>query len=278
VAHAIGLAALALGLFTIMAEWYARPLTLISWLGAFAWLVLVPGDAESWTWERRFPRALLAWLAIVEPLQMFPVPGSQVWLGGLPLLLCGVVCLGDGAAWARGLHVRFDGRWARGLALAAVFGVTMLVGVSWAGSGYRAYASAVPLGLPGAAALREHPEKVARLHALVDTVASRRDPFFASPGFSSLYLWTGQAPPTLDLIPHEIRMVSSERQVAISHVLGRSLAACFVRCPRIASALPREPAFERRMARLFAPGNLIRAGGCRIFTRRPPARSAVVPR
>jgi hypothetical protein len=277
VAHAVGPTKLAFGVWTVLEVWWGEPRALIGLLAPFAWLVLVPGSERPWPSEGRFLRLLLAWLAVLEPLQVYPVAGSQCWLGSLAVVLCGVVCLGDAGDWGLGLLAQSGRRPARALAATGVLGVTIALGVSWLGTVEGAYRRGVPLALPGAKRLRLPASVVKELQGLVETLRTLCNPIFVYPGFNSLYFWTGQAPPTLDLISHDIRLIAVERQDAIVEALAQSRTACLVRGP--GSPGHRNLSFERRMAPLFGvdPGSTgnrsaIRVGAIRI------GRYSILPR
>jgi hypothetical protein len=271
-AHAIGPAKLAFGVGTVLAVWWNWPDGLIGLLAPFSWLVLVPGSGPPWPSERRLPRLVLAWLAVLEPLQAYPVSGSQRWLGSLVLVLCGVVCLGDAGDWVMALLPDSGRRPARALAATGVLGLAIALGVSWLRTAESTYRGGVSLALPGAVRIHLPRDQVNQLHMLVQTLRSFCNPIFVYPGFNSLYFWTGQAPPTLDLISHDIRLITGERQDAIAEALAQSRTACFVRHPGLHP--PRNPPFDQRMALLFGPGrstadgNVIRIGMFSIVTRR----------
>jgi hypothetical protein len=110
---------------------------------------------------------------------------------------------------------------------------------------------------------------------LVQTLRTLCNPIFIYPGFNSLYFWTGQAPPTLDLISHDIRLIAVERQDAIVEALAQSRTACLVRHPGFPGQ--RNLSFERRMAPLFGVdpgstgnGSAIRPGMYSILPRLAP--------
>jgi len=268
--HTYGLAKLAFAVAAIRIIWPPQPALLIAWLTPFAWLVLLPSSDEPWTPAQRFTRLLLVWLAVIEPLQVYPVHGSQLLLGSLVHVLCGVVCLADAATWARTLLPLSWQRPAQASATVATMALTLWFAVSWRNSMAAPYRSGVPLDLPGATRLRLPRQQADTLRRLVDTISQRCDATFAFPGFASLYFWSGRTPPTLDLITHQIRLVTPERQEAIVSVLARSERACFVRGPGFTLEL--DPDFERRMAALFGAGrqpraNLIQIGPYQVLTR-----------
>jgi hypothetical protein len=246
----IAVAKLTFAVLTVQRVLQVRPDVLIRLFAPFAWLVLVPGGNERWSWEQRFVRLLLAWLAVIEPLQAYPVAGSQQWLGSVALVLCGMVCLGDAADWARALIPASARRPVQALAAAAMLAMTIMLAASWRNLFEGAYRARQPLDLPGATRLRLDRVTANTLRKVVEIVRDGCDPIFSYPGFNSLYFWTGQAPPTLELISHEIRLVTPDRLDEIVAVLARSPTACFVRPPAV-SRQPAYPSFELRMAQLF---------------------------
>jgi len=117
-----------------------------------------------------------------------------------------------------------------------------------------AYDAEEPLALPGATLLHVPSDEARDLRALVATLRARCHPFATYAGFNSLYFWTEQAPPTLDLVPHEIRLVVPERQRALVAALAASPTSCFVRVPSI-TGRPLDPTFRALLAPYFAVDN-----------------------
>jgi hypothetical protein len=270
-AHVIGLAKLAFAVLVVREVYWARPHLLVGMLVPFAWLVLVPGGYGRWSWEHRFGRLLLAWLAVLHPLQVYPVSGSQKYMASLALVLCAVVCLGDAADWARGLLRASVRRPARAVAAAAMLGWTITLAASWHDAYEALYRAGTPLELPGATRFRLQKDFTDMLRQLVDTVRDNCNPVFTYPGFNSLYFWIGQAPPTLELVSHEIRLVGDDRLDEIYEVLAQSPTACLVRAPGLARQPP-ERAFEARMQWLFGNArethsSVIKIGKIRVLKR-----------
>jgi len=129
-------------------DWGKVGSILVSGLPPFAWLVLLPTPGT----RGRLPRLVLAWLAVLEPLQVYPVPGSQQVCGAVPGILCALVCLGDGCTWL--FAPAATGRLVRtamvGIVLAILVVQTRSTVVLWR----EIHGGGVVLGLPGATRMR----------------------------------------------------------------------------------------------------------------------------
>lgn len=230
-APATAIAKAVVGVGSVAAVVGAVPEALIDLAAPFAWLVLVRSDRPAWTSSERRFRLVLAWLAVLEPLQVYPVAGSQRFIGSLALLLCGVLDLGDVIGWAAERWPRAGEGSLRASTVPAVLVAVLLLAVVWLRAPWIAYASGEPLSLPGATRLHLPPEDAQNLRSLVATLRAHCRPFTTYAGFNSLYFWTEQAPPTLDLLPHDIRLVVPERRAAVVTALAASPSSCFVRVP-----------------------------------------------
>ena len=234
--HVAAASKLALGLFAGFGSlaWWAMTPILLSGVTPFAWLILLPGGAEG----SRLPRQVLAWVAVLETLQIYPVPGSQVVCGTMPGLLCALVCLGDGCAWLVSLlpsGVRQPVRAATmGIVLAFLIVQTHSALALWR----LMHEKGVPLGMPGAWRMRVPERDAEAIHGLVAELQTRCTSFLVFPGVSSLYFWTGSEPPTLDLVPHQTRMISDERFAVMRTALERSSSPCVVTCKGLAERIP----------------------------------------
>jgi hypothetical protein len=112
------------------------------------------------------------------------------------------------------------------------------------------YALEVPLDLPGAARLRVLPVVARSLHTLTQTLRDKSDTFLCIPGFSSLYFWTGEEPPTLDVLGHAMQFYSEERQDAMLGALLEHPRPIVVHFHGLA---PPSPALEAKLNELFQP-------------------------
>ncbi len=101
-----------------------------------AWIVAIPPAGPRPTPGMRFLRLMLPALAVVETLQVYPVPGSQLGIAAVSFVPVGALCLGDALtelrAWseARGAATS-DGfaavASAAALALAGIFTLNAIV-------------------------------------------------------------------------------------------------------------------------------------------------------
>lgn len=254
--HVVGLCQLALGAITLLGAWSGdRSPLLISGVTPFLWLGLLtpPGVPEGAGLRRA--RLLLCWLAVLLPLQAFPVAGSQVSFGTVLHILVGAVCLAGGMGWVRSragdlarprLRVA-----AGGLALLALTGATL-----WElRRATSAYDALVPLDLPGAVRLRQPLEVVQVLQRLSTALRERADTFLSVPGFSSLYFWTGKEPPTLDVIGHQMRFYSDERQAEMLRALLQHQRPMVVHFQGLAPPYPPlEAELQRRLTKAMQFG------------------------
>jgi hypothetical protein len=160
-----------------------------------AWLVLLPRPNGAAGGESDFARRFLCASAILQPLGMYPTPGTQAAIGTLPALLVLLVGVSDLSN-----RLRLSPRWGGSLLRPVVAGWGLLVIVTAACRDVQqtsAWQARQPLGLPGAEWLRLPPEEVAERRWVVDKLQQQAETFVATPtGCCSLYLWTGLAPPT----------------------------------------------------------------------------------
>jgi hypothetical protein len=165
---------------------------------ALAWVAAVPVGREAPTPAARFVRVFLPALAVLQALHAYPVPGSQVTWGAFALVPVGAVCVGDGlaelslAASSRRWLALAAGPAALGLALWAVL-TTLVFPLQSARATYRA---GVSIGEPGASRIRVPPSTAATYQWLTSELKSHCSTFVSSPGLGSLYLMSGETPPT----------------------------------------------------------------------------------
>jgi hypothetical protein len=245
--HVVSVAQLVFGCVVLYASWRHDVVCLallLRWLTPFLWLVIAPAPED----DARVPLARLAlcWLAVLGPLQAYPVAGSQISFGTVLHVLVGALCVHDGLRWLRTLSAVLDHRALRlATAAATLVGVALLTG--WHVVALRRqYLAQVPLDLPGATRLRLSSTQVDDLRTLVDTVREHSDTFICLPGFGSLYFWTGEEPPTLDVFAEQIRFLSDERQAAMVDALLAHPRPMIVDFPALAP-----PPVEARLRERF---------------------------
>ena len=135
-----------------------------------------------------YPRLLLPALAVLESLQAYPVAGTQLSIAALLMIPVGAIVLGDGIA---GLGTRGAVR----IAPAALLFATVVLALQGFIAGSQ-FAAGSPSGLPGAESVRMPLQQAAQLRQLVAAIDRNCSSFITFPGMNSLYVWTGQEPPT----------------------------------------------------------------------------------
>jgi len=234
-------------------------------MAPFAWLVLVPPSDDDRESPARSPRLVLAWLAVMELLQIFPLPGSQVVVGTQPMLLVGLVCCGDGARWLTSCVPR-DWRASIGTAAAA----SVLAGVIALSRGDAAswrtlWARGTPLALSGASRLRARDDTAQATRALLAFLRAECSRFVVFPGWQSLYFWADASPPAPVLVPQDTRLMADEDVERLLAALDSEPAACLVRCETAARAQS-----DPRLAAAYAHWRLRRTfAQCSVFDRQP---------
>jgi hypothetical protein len=262
-AAGVAVAKLALGVGAAFASWHQwshgfvsqiGPIFLFFGLTPFLWLVLLPGVSGASRRAGPFPRFVLVWMAVLQPLQAYPVAGSQLWCGTFLHFVCAMVALGDARDWAASVCPPLVRPTLRKVgAVAAIVGVAALTQHRLHGI-HRQYEALTPLGLPGAERVRLGRAHGELLRSLVATLRENADTFLTYPGFNSLYFWTGKRPPTLDVLSHEVRLYSEERQAAMVEALLAYERPYVVRSLGLA---PANPAFIERISRHFKPSTRI---------------------
>ena len=228
-------AAIAVWTFYVVSKWRVHPFPLFSFALPWTWLVLVvPEDARDISREAarkiidrsRFPRVLLALLCVLQPLQTYPVAGSQAFFGSLLLIPMAAVLLHDAVAGLghRWTILRLLPVAAATPVVIAVFSNTLVVG--------RMYREGVPLGLDGTSRWRLEERRVATYEFLVRNLTDHADTFLSNIGFNSLYLWTDLRPPSSrSLLPHAPEVLPVAQQREIISRLKRSPRSCVVLHP-----------------------------------------------
>jgi len=143
---------------------------------------------------RRFAIVFVTGLAVLQTLHAYPVAGSQVnWA---TFLLVPVGALSIGMAWP------VAGRVATAAQVAVAFVVVLIAKVSFGGVieplnvARATYRANVPFALRGADRLRVEPSTVETFRGLTDGIKAHCSAFLTLPGMNSLYLLSGQRPPT----------------------------------------------------------------------------------
>jgi hypothetical protein len=251
--HVLGGAKLAFGIATLYASLRSDVPLLLSWLTPFLWLAVVPSEEVEEDGPRELARHVLCWMAVLQPLQAYPIAGSQAYFGTVLHVLVGTVCVGDGVRWLRSLSTVLARRELRVAAAGSILVAVMTYSV-WQLSLWRQlYTTLVPLELPGAMRLHLPRAMAEQLRTLTQTLRERADTFLCIPGFGSLYFWTGKDPPTLDVIDNDMAFYSEERPAAVLSALSALLEHQRPVIVHFKSPFPPYPPLEQRLSQEFEP-------------------------
>ena len=121
-------------------------------------------------------------------MQAYPVAGTQLSLAALLMIPVGAVVLNDGIT---GVTSRGTARVAPA---ALIFATAVLALEGFLAASH--FAAGSPSGLQGAELVRMPATQAAQLHRLVAAIDSDCSSFITFPGMNSIYIWTGQEPPS----------------------------------------------------------------------------------
>lgn len=168
----------------------------------FAWLIAAPpADQEAGTSDFRFTweiRRFLPLFAILQTLQAYPVPGTQVRTGSFLFIPIAAICMADGL---RVLNRHWNlgrGRSKRALlaALALIFVAPLWTLIAYHWRVKAEYSANAALSFPGANRLHLPLDQRPKFEAIVASIKENCAVFTMLPGMNSFYLWAGQPPPT----------------------------------------------------------------------------------
>jgi hypothetical protein len=166
--------------FALVIDGPANPQAMTGYAGPWCWVV------ASVRLNQPCPvgRSMLAALGVWSPLIAYPMPGSQLYFGSLPILIAAVVCASDISSQARHECGRMFSRWIPRLAVASA-----LATVCWRlDAGWQRFERFAPLDLPGTGPLRLEPARSSALRELVETLRPA-DLVVTTFRFDSLRLW-----------------------------------------------------------------------------------------
>ena len=182
------------------------------------WMVAFTGA------DRMLGRSLLAALATVQTLYIYPVAGSQAAFARVLLVVVAALLVAD----------RLHG-WAIDSAAVTVVLVAVLF---WSWQSERHYRAMTPLNLPGARLVRLDAVEAAEYQSLTRSLRQHCDTFIGYPGLPSLYAWTGEpmpgpandAPGPLSADVWNLWLTQSEQQ-AVMDEFARHPHGCVVYSP-----------------------------------------------
>lgn len=180
---------------------------LLAFVPAFTWLLATPPRAD------RRSMVFLAALALLLPLQAYPIAGAQGYLGTVPLTLLCALTFDDVLAEHGSAAIR--------AAVALLAGIGLLYQLGAVDKLLTRYDHLTPLALPGASLVRLPAAEVEQYHRLAEHM-KRFDAFVSEPGLLSLYGWTDRSPPTPWNAGAWMALIGSERQEQIVSALRRA--------------------------------------------------------
>ncbi|MDA1179460.1 MAG: hypothetical protein O2931_11750 [Planctomycetota bacterium] len=205
-------------------------------------LVLLVIPRSTYKSSSPLAREMLAWVGLLQPLSVFPTPGTQSAVGTIGLLMACVVIVHDSLVqkWEAGRVVASDEavptnsmstpfaysrRFAGGLLWAGSLSILLWRGV-WL-TKYRQ--GLVALDLPGCHLLAMDRDLVEQYRWLVATLQEHADTFvFAEHGHNSLYFWTQMPPPTSLNVTFWPFLLRPEEQSRIVSALKAKQRVCVV--------------------------------------------------
>ena len=177
--------------------------------------------------QSAFARLLLGTVAVLQPLGAYPIPGTQMALGSLGLLLALLVAVGDVLRFPATIGA--DASLFRRSVAAGLLGLSLLTVACRVTYLSRVRSTLVPLELPGAQRLRLPTDFVASARWTVDQLRSRGETFICfQNGHNSLYFWSELDPPTPLNTTLWQDLLDDQRQQRIVSALTQRRRACVV--------------------------------------------------
>lgn len=205
------------------------------------WLVLfTPGPTtESCP---RIGARFIAFIAALQPMQVYPIAGSQCAIGTLLFIPICLLCLFDFVRWA---HERYAldrlrripasaWRWASASVSVAIF-ITHMTPL------WMTYGLHVPIPAVGAGWVRVPKEKAETYSWLIGKLKDHGKPFVTTTGFNSLHVWTGLEPRTPLIIGNSLDIFSPEQLQSMVGELEKNPDAIVVRHPSFVATPPSGP-------------------------------------
>ena len=186
--------------YSLVIDDAANSQAMLGYAAPWAWVIVMKVPDRSSTQGRM----LLGGLAVWMPLLAYPIPGSQLYFGCIPILLSALVCAWDLCERLRD-KLKVSDR-CRTYMLPTALPSTALFSIciylySWQSSAKQQYESQQPLQLPGTEYLRIEPNRVALFQQLVGSIEdANADVLLTNSRFNSLYFWSGTKVPSVGYV------------------------------------------------------------------------------
>ena len=201
----------------------AHAQAMLGWAGPWCWSVVTPRRSGQASTARLLLAAIAAW----SPLLAYPVPGSQLYFGSLPILLAALVCLSDllqqAVAWKANRSMMQRGEMGLPMMVqSAALLLSMVLLYGQLETARTRYASNQLLALPGTGYLAVEKRSADQFRELV-AVADQYDIVLTTFRFNSLYFWTSAAFPGAEYLSQFTLEYSSDaRQAAARRALQQA--------------------------------------------------------
>jgi hypothetical protein len=200
----------------------------LSWAVPFLPLVLIMPSGKR-SWHEIFPRLFLASLASMQYLGQYPVAGSQVSIAASPALLCGLLCIADGAGGLTASFHRFGIPGGdRLLPGTAVCLLVLVGGGMWQRKLPPRFFPYPGSHLSGSGSLHLAPEVEARFEFLTRSVRRNCDALFTMPGMGSFNFWSGLPTPDASNLTNWMPSLPPGAQQRIVRILQADSSACVI--------------------------------------------------
>jgi hypothetical protein len=223
----IQLMKMALAVSIVVASIRWKPVFHLNIAPLFLWVFLVPAAGRTLGAREYYARVVMVCIAVLQSLQAYPVPGTQMYIG--TFVMVPLACIGffDSLQWPFLASHPYLPRLISTLliALVAVYSFRFFRCTA------RTYRAGVPLRLAGAQHLRLQPERVVVLRELATTLHQYSSTFLDTAGFNSLYLWTGKQPPNHLVVGSDIQIFTPQEQHGVIVALLEQPDSMIVRQP-----------------------------------------------
>ncbi|MBK7877337.1 MAG: hypothetical protein IPJ77_16620 [Planctomycetes bacterium] len=229
-----------------------QPFVLLAYAPGWTWLAIGGASARPRDASSRLCVGL-AWFALFERLQAYPVAGTQASVGQFALVPLAVLAAAEACdtfASARASVARVA-RVAPAIVLVALGGALIRAERAMT----RVHARGEPLGLPGAERVRTWHLHAVTMRWLAANLGAAPSTFVSVLGSNSLYAWSGKRPPTATLVSHAWGLVPPAEQEALAAALLAERDPRLVEHPGLLEPIDRaQPflAFAEREFRVYA--------------------------
>lgn len=207
-----------------------------------AWVAALPSARDSAGPRARLIRLLIPSMAILQALLAYPVAGSQMALGSILLVLCGVICLDDAAtellACSRrhGARGGFAASTVSGLLLALSIGAVFQLIIQPVQGHRDDYRAGTTLAIAGATHVRLPAPTAAVYNQIVALVRTHCRTLATLPGMYSFNIWSRlPAPSPLTGQPFW-HLLDDRQQQQVLTAARRSPGLCLIRNDAVAAS------------------------------------------